>query len=192
MNGEERRNQIFQILSGSSQPVSGAALAKQFQVSRQVIVQDIALLRANGAEIFSASRGYLIPKEKKAASRILKVFHTDAETEEELNLVVDSGGKVQDVFIYHKAFGVVRADMNIRSRQDIQNFMKDIRSGKSSLLKNVTAGYHYHTILAEDEQTLDLIQEKFRERGLLAKLQDYEPVNFWEKTVKTELAEDNR
>ena len=115
MNGEERRNQIFQILSGSSQPVSGAALAKQFQVSRQVIVQDIALLRANGAEIFSASRGYLIPKEKKAASRILKVFHTDAETEEELNLVVDSGGKVQDVFIYHKAYGVVRADMNIRS-----------------------------------------------------------------------------
>ncbi len=182
MTGEERRKQLLQILSDSKKPISGTALAKRFQVSRQVIVQDIALLRANGAEIFSASRGYLMPQNNPELTRILKVLHSDAQTEEELNLVVDMGGTVRDVFIYHKAYGVVRAEMNIRSRKDVREFMEKILSGKSSLLKNVTSGYHYHTILAPDEQTLDLIQDNLLERGMLARLQDYEPVDFWNQT----------
>ena len=85
------------------------------------------------------------------------------------------------VFVYHKVYGVVRAELNIKSRIDIVNYLKEIRSGKSSLLKNVTSGYHYHTILAETETLLDLIQEKLQEKGYLAKLQDYEPVDFWSK-----------
>lgn len=182
MNGEQRRKRLLQILSESDQPVSGTNLARKLQVSRQMIVQDIALLRANGTDIFSASRGYIMLHAKQEASRILKVRHLDEETEEELTLIVDMGGRVQDVFIYHKVYGVVRADMNIRSRRDIYEFMENMRSGKSSPLKNVTAGYHYHTILAEDEQTLDMIQEKLRERGMLASLQDYEPVDFWSRT----------
>lgn len=181
MNGEQRRKQLFQILADSDQPVSGAVLAKQLSVSRQVIVQDIALLRANGAEIFSASRGYMILRARQEASRILKVCHSDAETEKEMTMIVDMGGRIKDVFIYHKVYGVVRAALDIRSRKDIHDFMENIVSGKSSMLKNVTAGYHYHTILAEDEQVLDAIQEKMSEMGLLAKLQDYEPVDFWSK-----------
>ena len=180
-SGEARRNQLLQILSKSKHPISGTTLAKHLNVSRQIIVQDIALLRANGTEIFSASRGYLLPKTNQNVSRILKVYHSDDETEEEMTLIVDLGGKIQDVFIYHKVYGVIRADMNIRSRKDIQKFMESILSGKSSLLKNVTAGYHYHTIFAEDEETLDLIQEQLDKKGMLAKLQDYEPVNFWDK-----------
>ncbi len=178
MTGEERRKQLLQILSESETPISGTALAKRFQVSRQVIVQDIALLRANGAEIFSASRGYLMPHDNSETARILKVLHSDVQTEEELNLIVDMGGIIRDVFIYHKAYGIVRADMNIRSRRDVRDFMDKIQSGKSSLLKNVTSGYHYHTILAPDEQTLDLIQNDLLEKGMLASLQDYEPVEF--------------
>jgi hypothetical protein len=81
--------------------------------------------------------------------------------------------------VYHKAYGVVRADINIRTRLDIENYVKEIRAGKSRLLKNVTSGYHYHTIVAENEALLELIQMKLQERGFLAKLQDYEPVNFW-------------
>lgn len=181
MNGEQRRKQLFQILADSDRPVSGAVLAKQLSVSRQVIVQDIALLRANGAEIFSASRGYIILRTRQEASRILKVCHSDAETEKEMTMIVDMGGRIQDVFIYHKVYGVVRAALDIRSRKDIHDFMENIVSGKSSMLKNVTAGYHYHTILAENEQVLDAIQEKMSEMGLLAKLQDYEPVDFWSK-----------
>ncbi len=182
-SGQARRNELLQILGKSKNPISGAALAKQLHVSRQVIVQDIALLRANGVDIFSASRGYLLPQERQTISRILKVFHSDAQTEDEMTLIVDLGGKIQDVFIYHKVYGVVRADMNIRSRKDIQSFMESIFSGKSSLLKNVTAGYHYHTIFAEDEETLDLIQSQLNKCGMLAKLQDYEPVNFWNKNA---------
>lgn len=184
-SGEARRNQLLQILSKSKKPISGTTLAKHLHVSRQVIVQDIALLRANGTDILSASRGYLLPKTNQSASRVLKVYHSDAETADEMTLIVDLGGKIQDVFIYHKVYGVIRADMNIRSRKDIRTFMESILSGKSSLLKNVTAGYHYHTVLAEDEETLDLIQEQLRKKGMLAKLQDYEPVDFWEKGFPT-------
>lgn len=180
-SGEARRNQLLQILSNSKNPISGTTLAKHLNVSRQIIVQDIALLRANGTDIFSASRGYILPQTTQNIGRVLKVFHSDADTEDEMTLVVDLGGKIQDVFIYHKVYGVIRADMNIRSRKDVQKFMETILSGKSSMLKNVTAGYHYHTIFAEDEETLDLIQEQLHKKGMLAKLQDYEPVNFWDK-----------
>lgn len=181
MNGEERRRRLLERLTASDGPISGATLARELNVSRQVIVQDIALLRANGIDIFSASRGYMILHTGHSASRTLKVLHTDEETEEELTLIVDMGGQIRDIFIYHKVYGVVRADLNIRSRKDVRNFMENIRSGKSSLLKNVTSGYHYHTILAEDEQTLDAILEALSQRGFLAQLQDYEPVDFRRK-----------
>lgn len=177
MNGEERRNQILQILSSSEHAVSGSALARQLQVSRQVIVQDIALLRANGASIFAGNRGYLL-QEPHRVSRTFKVQHTDEEVEDELNIIVDSGAVVRDVFVYHKVYGVVRADMNIKSRKDVQRFQQDILSGKSSLLKNITSGYHYHTILADDEETLDQIQAKLAAKHFLAPLQDYEPECF--------------
>ncbi len=180
MNGEKRRKQLLQILKNSKNPISGTILAKQLHVTRQVIVQDVALLRANGNEIFAASRGYVL-QTKNEISRIFKIFHSDEEVEEELTLIVDLGGKIQDIFVYHKAYGVIRADMNIRSRKDIRNFIDTILSGKSSLLKNVTSGYHYHTVLAEDEQTLDAIQKSLSERGFLAKLNDYEPVDFWNR-----------
>lgn len=184
MNGEQRRKQLLAILSDSSTPVSGTVLAGQLQVSRQVIVQDIALLRANGAEILSASRGYLMMQNRHECSRVFKLLHSDDQTEEELTLIVDLGGKVQDVFIYHKVYGVVRADMKIRSRKDIREFMENIRSGKSRLLKNATSGYHYHTIFADDMLTLDAIQEELAKRGMLAPLQEDEPVDFWEKVSR--------
>lgn len=181
MSGEQRRKQLFQILSNSKEPISGAVLAQQLQVSRQIIVQDIALLRANGADILSASRGYVMMQTAHEVSRVFKMLHSDEQTEEELTLIIDLGGKVRDVFIYHRVYGIVRADMKIRSRRDIQDFMEKIRSGKSSLLKNVTSGYHYHTISADDEQTLDSIHKILEEKGMLACLQEDEPVDFWNR-----------
>lgn len=181
MSGEQRRKQLLQLLSNSKTPISGAVLARQLQVSRQVIVQDIALLRANGVDILSANRGYMMLQAVHEVSRVFKMLHSDAQTKEELTLIVDMGGKVKDVFIYHRVYGVVRADMKIRSRRDVESFMEKIQSGKSSLLKNATSGYHYHTIFADDEQTLDAIQAELGERGMLARLQDDEPVDFWNK-----------
>lgn len=178
MKGNDRRERILQILYDTAAPISGANLAKQLQVSRQVIVQDMALLRANGSDIISTNLGYVL-NEIQTAERVVKVIHTEDEVEEELNIIVDLGGIVKDVFVYHKAYGVVRAEMNIRFRKDIKAFVDNIKSGKSSLLMNVTSGYHYHTILAENEETLDMIFDALSKRGFLAALQDYEPVDFW-------------
>lgn len=178
MSGEERRGKIIQALKNSDKAVSATTLAKEFDVSRQVIVQDVALLRANGKNIFSTNRGYLI-QEDEETTRVFKVQHEDDEVEKELTTIVDLGGTVEDVFVYHKVYGVLRAEMNIKSRMDIRNYMEEIRSGKSSLLKNVTSGYHYHTVRAERVEILDMIQEELQKKGLLAILQDYEPVDFW-------------
>ena len=178
MNGEDRREKIISILKSSNAPVAGLTLAKELGVSRQVIVQDIALLRPNATAIFSTNRGYVL-QEKNVCERVFKVQHTDEEVEEELSIIVDMGGFVKDVFVYHKVYGVLKAEMNIKSSMDIRKYMEDINSGKSSLLKNVTSGYHYHTISADSEEILDMIQEDLSKRGFLAKLQDYEPVNFW-------------
>ena len=177
MNGNERRTEILKLLTESQGPVSGVSLARQLSVSRQIIVQDIALLRAAGNDILSMNQGYMIQSKPKL-SRVFKVIHKEQDVEEELNTVVDFGGIVKDVFVYHKAYGVLRAEMNIRSRLDIENFVEKIKSGKSNLLMNVTSGYHYHTVMADSEQLLDIIQDKLREKGFLARLQDYKPVEF--------------
>lgn len=180
MNGMERREEILNILKNSKKPVPGVELAKILNVSRQVIVQDMALMRANGAEILSTNRGYVV-SEEHSCSRVFKVIHTEEQVEEELNLYVDFGGKVEDVFVYHKVYGVIRADMNIKSRMDVKRYLQDISSGKSTQLMKLTSNYHYHTISAESEEILDLIQEELEKRKFLAKLQDYEPVDFGKK-----------
>ena len=178
ISGRERREQIIKILNSSEMPVAGTELAKELGVSRQVIVQDMALIRANGIDVMATNRGYVI-QEAKEVSRVFKVIHTDEQVEEELNLFVDLGGKVEDVFVYHKVYGVIKVPMNIKSRRDVRKYMEGISSGKSTNLMKLTSNYHYHTIIAEDEQTLDLIQDELHQKGFLAKLQDYEPVDFW-------------
>lgn len=180
MNGEERRKKIIDLLRESKTPLSGTQLAKLVGVSRQVIVQDMALLRAGSHTIIATNQGYLL-SEAASVSRVFKVIHTDEEVEEELSLIVDCGGRVDDVFVSHKIYDLVKAPMNIRSRLDIRRFMDNLTSGKSSLLKNVTGGYHYHTVSAESEEILDYIHDALRERGFLAQLQDYEPVDFWKE-----------
>lgn len=185
MNGEERRNKLLELLSERKTAVSGAELAKTLEVTRQVIVQDIALLRANGHQIFSANRGYMLFK-TEGIERVFKLIHSDEDAERELTAIVDLGGRVKDVFVYHKVYGVVKAELNIRSRKDVADYVGNIKNGKSSLLKNVTSGYHYHTVAADDRKTLDEIENKLRESGFFAKLNDYEPVDFW-----TNAKEDN-
>lgn len=180
MNGEERREKIVRALRESTKPISGSRFATALDVSRQVIVQDIALIRAAGHTIISTSSGYVM-ENKQNATRVFKVIHKDEEVGDELAIIVDLGGVVEDVFIYHRVYGVVRGKLNIRSRYDIENYIKEIEGGKSKLLMNTTSGYHYHTVTAPNEEVLDRIQDRLKERGFLAALQDYEPVDFWNK-----------
>lgn len=178
MKSEDRREALINILKKSSEPITGKKLSEELGVSRQVIVQDITVLRAKNYNIISYMNGYTLEKNEKI-SRVFKVIHSDEQTVDELNLFVDFGGEVEDVFVYHKVYGTMRGELNIRSRKDVEDYMKVLKSGKSSLLKNVTSGFHYHTVNAASEEVLDIIQEKLNEKGYLAKLQDYEPINFW-------------
>lgn len=178
MSGEQRRERMLEILRSAKEPISGAALAEKFHVSRQVVVQDVALLRAKEQEIISTYRGYMIQK-NSSCRRIFKVHHSDEEMETELNLYVDFGGRVEDEFVYHKIYNVIRVDMGLKSRRDVKEYIAKLKSGISKPLKDVTSGYHYHTVTAESEEILDQIQEKLQEMGFLARLRDYEPIDFW-------------
>ena len=122
MKAGERREKINKILAESSAPISGSALARMLSVSRQVIVTDIAILRAEGINITSTTQGYLLSREH-LCKRIFKVHHTREECEEELNLFVDSGAVVKDVFVNHRVYGVIRGELNIRSRLDVRAFL---------------------------------------------------------------------
>lgn len=166
MTGSERRNEIIRTITDSRTPISGKELAAIFGVSRQVIVQDMALIRAAGHDIISTNRGYVL-NEPHAVTRTFKVSHTDEEMEDELCTIVDLGGKVLNVMVNHKVYGHMEAVLNISSRRNVKSFMEDIRSGKSSPLKNITSNYHYHLVEADSEETLDMIETELREKGFL-------------------------
>ena len=166
MNTAQRRTEILKLLQQAEKPVAARAMASQFGVSRQVIVQDIALIRAEGNDVISTNRGYIFTA-PHTVSRIFKVHHTDADLENELCGIVDLGGKVINVMVNHRVYGHIEAELNISSRRQVENFMEDIRSGKSSPLKNITSDYHYHKVEAESEEILDMIQDMLKRRGFL-------------------------
>lgn len=166
MTGTERRTTIVEQIQNSKTPVSGTALAKQCDVSRQVIVQDIALIRAAGYDIISTNRGYIL-NAPHALSRVFKVHHTDEQLEEELYSIVDLGGCVANVMVNHRVYGHMEAELGINSRRKAMAFIDDIKNGKSSPLKNITSNYHYHRVEADSEETLDMIEEMLKEKKFL-------------------------
>lgn len=169
MTGTERRDAIIEMMQKDQLPLSGTKLASIYGVSRQVIVQDIALIRAAGYDVISTNKGYILnaPLENKSIERIFKMNHTDEQMQDELCCIVDLGGCVVNTMINHKVYGHLEAPLNIKSRRNVDEFMKDIYSGKSSPLKNVTSGYHYHTVTADSEETMQLIENALKEKKFL-------------------------
>lgn len=166
MTGTDRRTDIIRQIKESKVPVSGQKLASIYGVSRQVIVQDIALIRAAGYDILSTNRGYIL-NAPRTVSRIFKVQHTDEQLEEELCSIVDLGACVENVIVHHKVYGHMEANLGINSRRKVAEFLDDIRSGKSSPLKNITSNYHYHNISADSEETLDMVEQVLNEKKFL-------------------------
>jgi transcriptional regulator of NAD metabolism len=166
ISGEERRKKILEILSSAKEPISGNDLAKKLGVSRQVIVTDIALLRTTRPDLISTNSGYILMT-ASLSKKVFKVNHSDEQTEDELTSIVDLGGTILDVFVEHKVYGTISAPLNISSKRDVQRFMDDLRSGVSTPLKNITKGYHYHTIAAKSPEILDEIENVLREKGYL-------------------------
>ena len=158
MTGSRRREEIVSKIKSSEVPVPGKELAKVYDVSRQVIVQDIALIRAAGYDIISTNRGYIL-NAPHTVTRVFKVSHTDEQMEDELCSIVDLGG--------NRIYGHMEAPLDVASRRNVKEFMEGIHSGKSSPLKNITSNYHYHTVEADSEETLDLIEQVLKEKGYL-------------------------
>lgn len=169
MEGTERREKIIELLEREKEPLSGTALAKRFGVSRQVIVQDIALLRATNKNILSTNKGYIIygHQTHSKCKRILAVRHSDDQIQDELYSIVDLGGRVLDVIVEHDVYGQISADLMIGSRKDVDEFMKKIMENQAKPLKELTRDEHFHTIEAPKEEILDAIEQKMREKGYI-------------------------
>ncbi len=167
MKVTERRKEITNLLLSSETPISGSKLAETFKVSRQIIVQDIMVLKGLGCEIISTHDGYVLQK-SPLQERVIKLKHTTEETEDELNCIVDLGGTVVDVFVWHKVYGKISASLNIFSKLHVKQFLEGVRTGKSSELMNITGGYHYHTIRAESKEILDKIEQTLAQKNYIA------------------------
>ena len=171
MDGEERRNELLKILANASEPVSGTELAGVLGVSRQVIVQDIALLRAVDKNILSTNKGYVLYHENRLRrmKRTYKVYHTDEQIQDELNTIVDEGGHVLDVVVEHDIYGQITVDLILNNRADVSAFVNKLTQSHTKSLNRLTDGVHFHTVEADSEEILDRIEIALKEKGYLLK-----------------------
>ncbi|MBN8191113.1 transcription repressor NadR [Bacillus sp. NTK074B] len=168
--GEERRQVILDKLITEQAPITGGDLAKETNVSRQVIVSDITLLKAKGEPIIATSQGYLyMPASNKNSliERTVACKHSPDRSEEELFLLVDHGVTVKDVRIEHGVYGDLTASIMVSNRMEVEQFMKKIEDTGASFLSELTDGVHLHTLMAQTEQTLDKAEQALEEAGFL-------------------------
>ena len=164
MDAQQRRQAIARRLSQAGGPVSAAALARELSVSRQIIVGDVALLRAGGLEITATPRGYLLP-EPGGVRRTFACRHQPEEMEAELNAIVDQGCTVLDGTVEHPVYGQLTAPLHASSRYDVEQFIQ--RSRGASPLSLLTEGIHLHTLRCPDEGALERVREALRHLGIL-------------------------
>lgn len=169
MNAEERREEILHILKREDMPISGTELAKRLNVSRQVVVQDIALLRAVNRYIIATNKGYLFLDggKNEKAKRIVCVCHKDEDILNEFYAVVDCGGKILDVTVEHEIYGQITVDLIIGNREDAVTYVEKSKNKNARPLNILTHGIHYHTIEADKEEILDRIEDKLKKLGYL-------------------------
>lgn len=170
MTGEERRIKILRLLQEQNIPLSGTALAKACHVSRQVIVQDIALMRAENHGILSTNKGYIYRAagiETLLPKRVFYVKHNTERVLEEFLIITELGGKVLDVAVEHEIYGQIRVDLLIETPQDARDFADRLSHCRDNPLKVLTDDCHYHTVAAPSERLLDLIESELRDKKYL-------------------------
>lgn len=167
MTGIERRNEIFQILMHTDTPVSAAALAARFSVSRQVIVGDIALLRAAGTEVSATPRGYILPQTQDGITCTIACIHGPEGIEQELQIIVDHGCSALDVMVEHPVYGVLTGQLSVSSRYDLGEFMKTVEKYGAKPLSDLTEGVHFHRVKCPNAQVYDRVLEALRQAGFL-------------------------
>ena len=168
MSSNERREKLLQILKKSDKPVKGSELSAELQVSRQVVVKDIALLRASGLEIIATSNGYIVLDSVKNEFKIKRKNHnSDDELYDELQTIIDLGGKVKDVIVEHPTYGVLKADLNVATNRDLRNFMQKAATNEFKQLSVLSPDYHIHTIEVDNDEIFEEIQKELKLKNIL-------------------------
>ncbi|MDW7651798.1 MAG: transcription repressor NadR [Bacillota bacterium] len=169
METEKRREVLITRLRDAAAPVTGTDLAQQFGVSRQVIVQDIAILRAAGEQVLATPQGYMIPRGlyRRSETAVVACRHTREQIEDEIGIVVDLGGKVLDVIVEHPVYGEMRGNLMIASRRDLTQFLGQLGQTEARPLSALTDGVHLHTIEAPDRRVIEEIIAALGQAGYL-------------------------
>ncbi|SDW76866.1 hypothetical protein SAMN04489725_1147 [Alicyclobacillus hesperidum] len=162
-----RQAALLELLVNATAPIPGQALADELGVTRQVIVHDIALLRAAGQRIFATPKGYLIESVLPANKQtVLAVSHTPEQTEAELCILVDCGLRVLDVRVEHPVYGELVGNLLLSSRRDVDLFMQRIRTEQAPLLSTLTGGYHYHRVEYQEDEQLHAAIHQLTQAGI--------------------------
>lgn len=169
MNAEKRRSQILTCLEQAQGAVSATALAKQFSVSRQIIVGDVAILRAAGSEIVATPKGYVLQggQENTGITHMVACLHDCDGMERELNICVDQGCTVVDVVVEHPVYGQLVGLLEVSNRYDVSQFVKKVKEQSAHALSELTDGVHLHTLKCPDEEAFARAKEALKEAGFL-------------------------
>lgn len=168
MDTMNRRDNILKQIQESDKPISASSLANIFHVSRQLIVGDVALLRASGKNIVATPRGYVWEeKEPDGIVRTIAVAHKEDDLAEEIYTVVDLGGTMVDVIVEHPLYGQLCGKLHIQSRYDANQFLDDVHNKQAAPLSNLTNGLHLHTIQCKNEEIYNRILQELKEKGFL-------------------------
>lgn len=162
----ERQQRLLNVLAQSAEPLTGTELADHCGVTRQVVVHDVALLRAAGVPIVSTPRGYRLQREPLQLRSVISVSHPPEQTELELNTLVDFGVTVVDVRVEHVVYGELRGFLQLSSRRDVALFMDKIHAHEAPLLSTLSDGNHLHTVEAPSEARLAEAIAALKARGL--------------------------
>ena len=168
---KNRKEALLQLLKEAQKPLNGKSLAEHFHVTRQIIVQDIAVLRADGAPILSTNRGYIYKENKTNpfVHKLFKVKHKEEDMEQELLAIVDNGGRVQNILIDHPVYGEIETLLKLSCRRDVEHFLNQAESSDFRPLSELTDGIHYHLVEAESKQDLLYIEKALDKLGYLVK-----------------------
>lgn len=169
MDTKERRKALLEKLKTADQPMTGTELARELGVSRQIIVGDIAILRAAGEAVYATPQGYVLPAGEKtgALTATLACRHDRDGLAKELTIMIDNGGKVLDVVVEHPVYGEIRANLMLSSRRDIADFLHNLSGSGAEPLSIVTGGVHLHTLEVPDREALRQIEKELRQEGIL-------------------------
>lgn len=167
MTAEERRKYIITRLKESELPCSASSLAAELGVSRQIIVGDVALLRASGTDIYATARGYVLPEMKEGLTRRIVCCHTADQMREELYCIVDQGCMVQDVIVEHPVYNEICGRLQLGSRYDVDRFIEQCAAAEARPLSMLTEGIHIHTLICPDEDAFRRVKSGLIQMGIL-------------------------